>query len=73
MKDLFLPFDKSANIGSDQRYQPIAPGAASATPRSDAPVKVVPKPSGSSAGVGINNLKPGQKIKVTIKTGGTKK
>jgi hypothetical protein len=36
-------------------------------------VKVVPKPSGSSAGVGINNLKPGQKIKVTIKTGGTKK
>jgi cold shock CspA family protein len=38
-----------------------------------APVKVAPKPSGSSAGIGIKNLKPGQKIKVTIKTGGTKK
>ena len=37
------------------------------------PVTVAPKPSGSSAGVGIKNLKPGQKIKVTIKTGGTKK
>jgi cold shock CspA family protein len=37
------------------------------------PVKVVPKPSGSSAKFGINNLKPGQKIKVTVKTGGTNK
>jgi uncharacterized repeat protein (TIGR02543 family) len=37
------------------------------------PVKVVPKPSGSKANVGVSNLKPGQKIKVTVKTGGTKK
>jgi hypothetical protein len=37
------------------------------------PVKVVPKPTGSSAGFGLSNLKPGQKIKVTVKTGGTKK
>jgi hypothetical protein len=38
-----------------------------------APVKIIPQPSGSSARVGINNLKPGQKIKVTVKTGGKKK
>jgi transglutaminase/protease-like cytokinesis protein 3 len=37
------------------------------------PVKVQPKPSGSKASVGVSNLKPGQKIKVTVKTGGTKK
>jgi hypothetical protein len=37
------------------------------------PVTVVPKPSGNSAGFGMSNLKPGQKIKVTIKTGKTKK
>jgi hypothetical protein len=37
------------------------------------PLSIVPKPSGSSANFGINNLKPGQKIKVTVKTGGTKK
>jgi hypothetical protein len=37
------------------------------------PLSIVPKPSGSSANVGINNLKPGQKIKVTVKTGGTNK
>jgi cold shock CspA family protein len=49
------------------------PSAGGFKTTSKAPVKVVPKPSGSSAGVGINNLKPGQKIKVTIKTGGTKK
>ena len=49
------------------------PSASGSKTKSDAPVKVVPKPSGSSAGVGINNLKPGQKIKVTVKTGGTKK
>jgi hypothetical protein len=35
------------------------------------PVKVEPKPSGSSAAIGITNLKPDQKIKVTVKTGGT--
>jgi hypothetical protein len=33
----------------------------------------VPKPSGTNAKVGIENLKPGQKIKVTVKSGGTKK
>ena len=37
------------------------------------PVKVVPTPSGSKAAVGITNLKPGQKIKVTVKTGGKQK
>jgi hypothetical protein len=37
------------------------------------PVKVAPTPSGSKASVGITNLKPGQKIKVTVKTGGTQK
>ena len=41
--------------------------------QSKAPIKIVPKPSGSSAKFGINNLKPGQKIKVTVKTGGTEK
>jgi len=49
------------------------PSASSFKSTSKAPVKVIPKPSGSSAGIGINNLKPGQKIKVTIKSGGTKK
>jgi hypothetical protein len=49
------------------------PSASGFKATNKAPVKVVPKPSGSSAGVGINNLKPGQKIKVTVKTGGTKK
>jgi hypothetical protein len=33
----------------------------------------VPSPSGSKASIGFNNLKPGQKIKVTVKTGGTTK
>jgi cold shock CspA family protein len=42
-------------------------------PKNTEPVKIVPKPSGSSANFGINNLKPGQKIKVTVKTGGNKK
>ena len=37
------------------------------------PVKVIPKPAGSKAAVGVSNLKPGQKIKVTVKTGGTTK
>ena len=41
--------------------------------QSKAPLKIVPKPSGSSANIGVNNLKPGQKIKVTVKTGGTEK
>jgi cold shock CspA family protein len=41
--------------------------------KSKAPIKIVPKPSGSSAKFGINNLKPGQKIKVTVKTGGKEK
>jgi uncharacterized repeat protein (TIGR02543 family) len=49
---------------------------AKATPKakpSKSPVAIVPKPSGKSAKVGITNLKPGQKIKVTVKTGGTTK
>ena len=37
------------------------------------PLKVIPKPSGNKAKVDVQNLKPGQKIKVTVKTGGTKK
>jgi hypothetical protein len=37
------------------------------------PPKAVPSPSGSKASVNFNNLKPGQKIKVTVKTGGTTK
>jgi uncharacterized repeat protein (TIGR02543 family) len=37
------------------------------------PVSVIPKPSGNTAGFGVTNLKPGQKIKVTVKTGGNKK
>jgi hypothetical protein len=40
--------------------------------KNEAP-NAVPSPSGSKASVGFNNLKPGQKIKVTVKTGGTKK
>ncbi|CAN2230032.1 Listeria/Bacterioides repeat [Candidatus Nanopelagicaceae bacterium] len=37
------------------------------------PLKVIPKPSGNKAKVDVQNLKPGQKIKVTVKSGGTKK
>jgi uncharacterized repeat protein (TIGR02543 family) len=37
------------------------------------PLDIKPTPSGNKAKVGITNLKPGQKIKVTVKTGGTKK
>jgi hypothetical protein len=37
------------------------------------PLFIVPKPSGGSAKVGVKNLKPGQKIKVTVKTGGSNK
>jgi len=32
-------------------------------------VTIVPKPSQSGTKVGIQNLKPGQKVKVTIKSG----
>jgi hypothetical protein len=32
-------------------------------------VKIIPKPSQSGTKVGIQNLKPGQKLKVTIKSG----
>jgi hypothetical protein len=32
-------------------------------------VKIVPKPSQTGTKVGIQNLKPGQKVKVTIKCG----
>ena len=32
-------------------------------------VKIVPKPSKTGTKVGIQNLKPGQKVKVTIKSG----
>jgi hypothetical protein len=32
-------------------------------------VKIVPKPSQTGTKVGIQNLKPGQKVKVTIKSG----
>jgi len=39
----------------------------------NAPPNAVPTASGAKASVGFNNLKPGQKIKVTVKTGGTKK
>jgi cold shock CspA family protein len=45
----------------------------SSTTKNKKPVSVVPKPSGNSAGFGVTNLKPGQKIKVTVKTGGNKK
>ena len=52
--------------------KPVAPKNGFKT-TTKAPVKVVPKPSGTKAAVGIENLKPGQKIKVTVKTGGTNK
>ena len=32
-------------------------------------VTIVPKPSQSGTKVGVQNLKPGQKVKVTIKSG----
>jgi hypothetical protein len=33
------------------------------------PVTIVPKPSESGTKIGVQNLKPGQKVKVTIKSG----
>jgi cold shock CspA family protein len=33
------------------------------------PVTIVPKPSQTGTKLGIQNLKPGQKVKVTIKSG----
>jgi cold shock CspA family protein len=33
------------------------------------PVTIVPKPSQTGTKVGVGNLKPGQKVKVTIKSG----
>jgi hypothetical protein len=32
-------------------------------------VTIVPKPSESGTKIGVQNLKPGQKVKVTIKSG----
>ena len=33
------------------------------------PVTIVPKPSETGTKIGVQNLKPGQKVKVTIKSG----
>jgi hypothetical protein len=63
----------SAKPTSRASIPPRANPSVKPSNKSTSPVKVVPKPSGSSADIGISNLKPGQKIKITVKSGGTKK
>ena len=39
-------------------------------PKKSAPLEIKPKTTGPKAKFDVKNLKPGQKIKVTVKTGG---
>jgi cold shock CspA family protein len=50
--------------------KPTAKPTVKPTPKpTKKPVTIVPKPSETGTKVGIQNLKPGQKVKVTIKSG----
>jgi len=42
-------------------------------PKKSAPLEIKPKTTGPKAKFDVKNLKPGQKIKVTVKTGGNKR
>jgi hypothetical protein len=68
-----LPITKPTSVATLRAKPSPLPSANNFKVTSKEPVKVIAKPAGSSAGFGINNVKPGQKIKVTIKTGGTTK
>jgi cold shock CspA family protein len=50
--------------------KPTVTTTAQPTPKpTKKPVTIVPKPSQTGTKLGIQNLKPGQKVKVTIKSG----
>jgi hypothetical protein len=61
-----------SGLSATQSVTPIVPPtSSSATPKAKpkAAVEIVPKPAKKSTAVNLLKLKPGQKIKVTIKTG----
>jgi predicted DNA-binding antitoxin AbrB/MazE fold protein len=50
--------------------KPPAKNSKKPTPKpTKKPVTIVPKPSQTGTKIGVQNLKPGQKVKVTIKSG----
>jgi cold shock CspA family protein len=50
--------------------KPTAKPTVKPTPKpTKKPVTIVPKPSETGTKIGVQNLKPGQKVKVTIKSG----
>jgi cold shock CspA family protein len=50
--------------------KPTAKPTVKSTPKpTKKPVTIVPKPSETGTKIGVQNLKPGQKVKVTIKSG----
>ena len=67
-----LPGQKIKVTIVDKATLPTAKPSSPAAANSKKKVSIAPKPSGKGAKVGIKNLKPGQKVKVTIKPGGSK-
>ena len=72
--DNLLPGQKVKVTISDLSQLPTAKPTVKPTPKpTPMPTKkaitIVPKPSQTGTKVGIQNLKPGQKVKVTIKSG----
>jgi TusA-related sulfurtransferase len=61
-----------SDISTTQNRVPVTPKTSSSpTPKASAKaaVEIIPKPAKKSTAVNLLKLKPGQKIKVTIKTG----
>ena len=72
--DNLLPGQKVKVTISDLSQLPTAKPTVKPTPKptpkpTKKAVTIVPKPSQSGTKVGVGNLKPGQKVKVTIKSG----
>ena len=67
-----LPGQKLKVTIIDKATLPTPKATSPAAAASKKKVSIAPKPSDKGAKVGINNLKPGQKVKVTIKPGGSK-
>jgi hypothetical protein len=58
-----------ATTQSSSQVTPKASSSARAKARANATVEIIPVPAKKSTKVNLLKLKPGQKIKVTIKTG----
>jgi multidrug efflux pump subunit AcrA (membrane-fusion protein) len=70
--DNLLPGQKvKVTISELQTFtQPTVKPTVKPTPKpTKKPVTIVPNPSKSGTKIGVQNLKPGQKVKVTIKSG----